>query len=136
MDLVELVGLIDSGQHGVPFDVKVEGDELSRLANDRLTGLASDVSVEITAEQVVVGAKARVVSMTMDLLLKGKPVLEDGRLRFDIASLDLNNRPAPGFMSSQIANAINEKLDPAELPVTFSRLVLREGWIEAAGETR
>lgn len=136
MNLEELVHLVESGQHGVPFDVRVKQEELTRLANDKIGAMASDISVEISPQAVSVGAKTRMAALTMDVKLVGKPLLEDGRLKFDIDRLDLNKRPAPDFMRSQLFNAVNEKLDSEELPVKVSRLELGDGWLEVAGETK
>ena len=136
MDLQELARIIESGQHGVPFDLKLQEDELARFANEKIGGLANDVSVDISPESVSVSGKTKMAALTMDVRIVGTPLLEDGNLRFDMDSMEINKRPAPDFMRAQIANAVNEKLDPSQVPVKVTHLELGEGWVQVAGETK
>ncbi|MDO8671152.1 MAG: hypothetical protein Q7O66_06935 [Dehalococcoidia bacterium] len=136
MDLQELVQIIESGQHGVPFDLKLQEDELARFAGEKIGGLAHDISVEISPLSVKVSGKTRMALLTMDVEIVGVPSLTDGNLGFDIVSVGIKGRPAPDFMRTQIVNAINDKLSPSQVPVKITRFDLGEGWVQVAGETK
>ncbi|MBI2865640.1 MAG: hypothetical protein HYX94_13920 [Chloroflexi bacterium] len=136
MDLQELAQIIESGQHGVPFGLKLNEAEIARFANEKIGSLASNVSVSVTRQAISVSGKTKMAALTMDVQIAGTPMLEDGRLRFDMDSLSINGRTAPDFMRAQIANAINEKLDPEQIPVRVTSLELGEGWVEVAGKTK
>jgi hypothetical protein len=61
---------------------------------------------------------------------------EDGGVRFELYSLELNGAPAPGFLRNQIVGQVNDRLSPERLPIQVEWIALHDGSVTISGKTK